>query len=109
MVEELAELRDLTLCVFFGNKKIKHLNGGSGKCLAIFSWDSHLYAAASSQGYVQMLCAKDLARLSVAKVKMDRDGTMRELGGDWRAWDGEVRPGHFLADDVSEIRQEWLR
>ena len=38
---------------------------------------------------------------------MERDTSIREL--DFAPWDGNVRPGVFVTDDVKAVRDDWLR
>ena len=88
-----AELRGIELYIFFGNRKLHHIEGTSEKYLTCFCWDNHCYFAKSSQYYHSVRCLGLDKRLSNEKVEVERDMIVREV--DWKPWCGEVEAGLF--------------
>ena len=107
MIIAFAEFRGIKLCVFHGNRKVKHLDGGSDQCLTYFCWDNHCYFAQTSSGYYSRRCV-DAPRESIEKVKMEQDmPLMQKLEAS--PWQGVLEPGLFLTENVNGVRDEWLK
>ena len=69
----------------------------------LFFWDEHGYFVKSSRPYVQTPLYKGKG----ATVEMDRDICSKPKVPEF--WEGQIKAGIFFCDDVSAVRQDWVR